>query len=121
MNHEVSIINPQTGELLAAACVETLTENTVKVMPPAYNSTIGEAAYWNNGQWTVKVKDADMFFESVRAERDARLAETDWTQVADVKLSAEVKDKVANYRQALRDITKQDPNNFAWPVNPLAK
>lgn len=121
MNHEVSIINTETGEFLATACVEQITPNTIKGFPPSFNSSIGEAAYWNNGQWTLKIKDAELFFESVRATREELLAETDWTQVSDVKLSDELKASVASYRQALRDITKQDPNNFAWPKNPLAK
>lgn len=46
----------------------------------------------------------------VRTERDKRLAETDWTQAADVPQS--LKDKWAGYRQALRDIPQQV--GFPW-------
>ena len=53
----------------------------------------------------------------VRAERDRRLAATDWTQLPDVPLAT--KEMWANYRQALRDVTLQpDPFNIVWPVAP---
>ncbi len=53
--------------------------------------------------------------ESVRTQRDAKLAETDWTALTDVTMAAEM----ATYRQALRDITLHE--NFPhlqdsdWP------
>ena len=51
--------------------------------------------------------------ESVRTQRDAKLAETDWTGMSDVTMTAEM----AAYRQALRDITAQAgfPNTVEWP------
>lgn len=55
----------------------------------------------------------------VRAERDRRLAETDWTQAADVPQPT--KDKWAPYRQALRDVPAQEgfPFNVIWPDKPM--
>lgn len=54
----------------------------------------------------------------VRAERDTKLAATDWTQVADVSQS--VKDSYAPYRQALRDVPSQSgfPWAITWPTQP---
>ena len=53
----------------------------------------------------------------IRAERDRRLAATDWIQLPDVPLTT--KEAWAVYRQALRDITKQaDPFNIVWPELP---
>jgi len=55
---------------------------------------------------------------SVRAKRDSLLAETDWTGMSDVTMTAEM----AAYRQALRDITTHA--NFPylqdsdWPETP---
>ena len=51
--------------------------------------------------------------ESVRTQRDAKLAETDWTGMSDVTMTAEM----VAYRQALRDITAQSgfPNTVEWP------
>lgn len=54
----------------------------------------------------------------IRAERDARLSTTDWTQAADVPQAT--KDKWAPYRQALRDVPQQAgfPDNIQWPSKP---
>ena len=56
--------------------------------------------------------------ESVRTQRDSKLAETDFYGLSDVTMTAEM----TTYRQALRDIT--DHENFPyledadWPVKP---
>lgn len=54
----------------------------------------------------------------IRAERNAKLAATDWTQASDVPQS--VKDSYAPYRQALRDVPTQSgfPNQVVWPESP---
>jgi hypothetical protein len=55
--------------------------------------------------------------EVVVAQRNALLANSDWTQLADVPLTAEMKAQWATYRQALRDITDQSgfPDQINWP------
>lgn len=54
---------------------------------------------------------------AVRAERDRRLVDSDWTQLPDVPLPN--KAAWAEYRQALRDITTQpDQANVTWPAPP---
>ena len=52
----------------------------------------------------------------VREERDRRLATTDWRATIDYPGD----DQAAwlEYRQALRDITLQDPENVTWPEEP---
>jgi hypothetical protein len=54
----------------------------------------------------------------IRAERDALLAATDWTQLPDVPEA--IREAYAVYRQALRDITQQAgfPDAVEWPVKP---
>jgi len=61
-------------------------------------------------------KDAEQA-KSVRATRDAKLAECDWTQVADAPVDKAV---WATYRQALRDVTAQTgfPWTVTWPDKP---
>jgi hypothetical protein len=56
--------------------------------------------------------------ESVRNYRVELLAETDWTQLADVPQAT--KDAWATYRQALRDVPQQAgfPTNVTWPQKP---
>lgn len=56
---------------------------------------------------------------SARSKRDALLASTDWSQLADVPQPT--KDKWAPYRQALRDVPTQTgfPANIIWPAAPV--
>lgn len=52
----------------------------------------------------------------VRADRNKRLADCDWTQLPDAPVDAAA---WAAYRQELRDITTQtDPFNITWPQEP---
>lgn len=48
------------------------------------------------------------------------LQETDWTQVLDAQISKESQEAMRIYRQALRDITKQEnyPHEIVWPARP---
>lgn len=61
-------------------------------------------------------KDAEQA-KSVREQRNQKLADCDWTQLAD---STADKATWATYRQALRDISKQTgfPWTIDWPVAP---
>jgi len=61
-------------------------------------------------------KDAEQA-KSVRAARAEKLAECDWTQVADAPVDKAV---WATYRQALRDISAQEgfPWTITWPDAP---
>lgn len=73
--------------------------------------------------------DAAIYSESVvgaplqwpRAERARRLAETDWTQAADV--DASIRDRFSAYRAALRDLPNvcPDPLAVVWPSKPSAR
>ena len=58
--------------------------------------------------------------EQVRAERDRRIAETDWYMMSDYPADPETLEVVKGYRKALRDITLQSgfPRAFKWPVVP---
>ena len=59
-----------------------------------------------------------IFAESARSYRAELLAETDWTQLADVPQAT--KDVWIAYRQALRDVPQQAgfPTNVVWPTKP---
>ena len=62
------------------------------------------------------IKDAEQA-SAVRQSRSDKLADCDWTQVADAPVDKAV---WATYRQALRDITTQDgfPWTVTWPDAP---
>lgn len=59
-------------------------------------------------------------WELIRAERDRRIAATDYTQMPDSPLTAEQRQAFAAYRQALRDIPQDhdSPDAVAWPDVP---
>lgn len=63
---------------------------------------------------------AERLWKTVRKKRDELLTKTDWTQLSDAPLSKATKKAYADYRQALRDITKTstDPGFVVWPVDP---
>jgi hypothetical protein len=70
---------------------------------PAKTAAENEAAYQ-------AMKDAEQA-KSVRQQRDAKLAECDWTQLADAPVDKAV---WATYRQTLRDVPTQE--GFPWTI-----
>jgi len=72
----------------------------------------------NEAAYRAKV-DADAG-ASVRAERDKKLTETDWTQMADSPLSSDKKTEWATYRTSLRDLPSASgfPHTMIWPTEP---
>jgi hypothetical protein len=88
------------------------------------------APYVENGRvYVVKVEpisqaDTDaknqLRADEVRAERNQKLAESDWTQLPDAKTTVNT-EAWALYRQQLRNITEQPgfPWNVEWPVRPV--
>jgi hypothetical protein len=72
---------------------------------------------WNSP--IVENADTEQQFDYVRTVRNAELAATDWTQVAD---STADKAAWATYRQKLRDLPAQnaDPKKIVFPTRPDA-
>lgn len=75
-------------------------------------------------QWNVvnrtqeEVSQQDAIQEAkIRSDRDERLAQSDWTQVADAPVNQEA---WSTYRQALRDVPAQEgfPWSVTWPTQP---
>jgi hypothetical protein len=60
------------------------------------------------------------FAVHVRAERDSKIAATDYLAMPDYPLSDEDKAAVMAYRQALRDVPTQEgfPREVVWPEAP---
>ena len=70
---------------------------------------VAEEQAWTDGQ-------ADRDLATLRAERNQRLAETDYLALSDNTLSTEM----TTYRQALRDITDSytSLDDVVWPTKP---
>lgn len=62
-------------------------------------------------------------WDLLRARRNSKLAECDWTQVPDAPLNAQDKEAWRLYRKALRDMpeTTLDPESPVWPDKPDAQ
>lgn len=86
------------------------------------SSTAAIGDLYENGQFVPPPPpppDYNAQWALVRAERNAKLAASDWTQLPDAPLTTEQKAQWATYRQELRDVTTQsDPFNIVWPVPP---
>ena len=93
-----------------------------------------EAAVWCNTRGDCSIQQVDgkyqivenppvsleVLAENVRSERDRRLAETDYYMMPDYPSDPNNIEEMKAYRQALRDIPKQEgfPSKFTWPDVP---
>ena len=76
-----------------------------------------EEAEWDAMEAEYAAGADDRAAAEIRTERDAKLTESDWTQVADAPVDQAA---WATYRQELRDVPAQTgfPNEVTWPVAP---
>ena len=83
----------------------------VGVVPGAWKYQNGEVA-----------ADEEIMADMLRTQRTELLRECDWTQSLDAPISAESREELRIYRQALRDLTEQSgfPMSVVWPVEPAA-
>lgn len=109
-----------TGEARTISEIGPLPDGVTTTAPGDYQKWDAATSAW--------VTDTDKAAAGVRAERNARLAATDWTQLADCPLSDTRKAAYAtSYRQPLRDLpsswtdfpgTGPDDPNCPWPTVP---
>ena len=90
------------------------------ILGPVFTDTVEDGvtttAAENEAAYKAR-KDAEQA-TSVRATRDTKLAESDWTQARDVILANDA--DWQTYRQALRDVPTQEgfPWSVTWPEQP---
>jgi hypothetical protein len=79
--------------------------------------TAEEETAWAAEQEARTAGSNDHKATEVRKQRNAKLAATDWSQIADATVDKAV---WATYRQALRDVPTQEgfPWTIVWPVAP---
>ena len=71
-----------------------------------------------NGQSVTYEDPSDLQVSELKAERNAKLAETDLYMISDYPITTEQKTAWQTYRQALRDMDFSDPDNITWPTKP---
>lgn len=99
-----------------------------QAQPTRYQVAFRDGVEEIDGKWYTKYSVADMDAEAIaakdaaqaaaaRADRNAKLADSDWTQLADAPVTGTA---WATYRQALRDVTAQAgfPWEITWPDAP---
>lgn len=93
-----------------------------KIAAPSDHDTVNYLNYID-GNFIAETQ-ADIDAENLidfRIERNAKLAESDWTQFNDSPLSGSIKTQWQTYRQQLRDMPQADgfdPLNPTWPTSP---
>ena len=103
--------------------VNTIVVNSLDELPNLIEATTGGIGWAYDGETLynpnapTQVELEQLAWSAVRAERNAKLAACDWTQLSD----APVDDlQWAVYRQALRDVpnSQSDPFSIVWPEPP---
>lgn len=127
-SHPNTSFPPQlTAELLDSMGADVVFEGA-QAQPTRYQTAFRNGVEQVNGKWYTKYSVAEMDQETkdaldaqqaalIRSQRTQKLAESDWTQVADAPVD---KAAWAVYRQALRDVTTQTgfPWEVTWPAQP---
>jgi hypothetical protein len=122
--HEISW-NSGSG-MIYRTNVETFTEEEIEKAGytgpferPEHDPRL-EMMSWDseNMEWVKTQFEDHMFMAELRRQRYRILQDTDWTQMPDSPLTEEEKTKWANFRQALRDFSKNcpDPKNYSFPL-----
>ena len=93
---------------------ETLTKMVDGVVIPL---TLDEATKLQSERDEWEAGADDRAAAEIRTKRDAKLTQSDWTQVADAPVDQAA---WASYRQELRDVPAQAgfPNEVTWPITP---
>ena len=129
-----------TEEVLEAIGADPVFEGPQATTTPPYEYSMRQGVEQIAGKWYTKYVAGPIFSDtpdataaeqeaaykahldeeqadSVRADRNARLAACDWTQLADAPVDAAA---WATYRAALRDVPQQEgfPWNVTWPDAP---
>ena len=71
-----------------------------------------------NGNLVTYDDPSESQVSELRAERNAKLAETDIYMISDYPITTEQKTAWETYRQALRGSDCSDPDNITWPTKP---
>jgi len=71
-----------------------------------------------NGQSVTYENDSELEVSELKAERNAKLAETDLYMISDYPITNKQKTAWQTYRKALRDMDFSDPDNITWPTKP---
>lgn len=123
-NPNVSFPEPISDATLAEYGVVKVADSSAPTFDNKTHRAVEQSPVLENGVWkkswaVVQLSD-EVAAANVRAERDKRIAETDWLVIKNLELNQNVPGKWEVYRQDLRDIPQQPgfPHEITWPVKP---
>lgn len=134
-----------TADILDSYGYDPVLNGVAATVTAPYGTNVRDGVEQIEGQWYTKFVAGPMFTDieggetaaeqeaayrsgidaqaakDVRALRDQKLADTDWTQLADSSANATA---WGTYRQALRDLPTSSgdnwPHNVTWPTEPTS-
>lgn len=94
--------------------------NGTAFVQKAESPSIFHVYNWATHEWDWNSAD---FWQKVRADRDLKLALSDWTQFSDSPLTSEKKAEWLTYRESLRDVPTNNSSvteldSIVWPNEP---
>lgn len=102
--------------------LKTETDATDPLTGEVDNSQVGQPIYGNRWLigYAVQQLPLDKAARNVRDKRDGLLADTDWIVAVSYERGEPVSERMAIYRQSLRDIPEQEgfPYEVEWPTKP---
>ena len=123
-----------TDDILVSYGYDPVLDGTPATVEAPYGVSTRDGVEQIDGQWFTRFIAGPVFTDSseetayrarvdadaaerARSERNTKLANSDWTQLADSSADATA---WATYRQALRDLPSTDgwPHNITWPTKP---
>jgi hypothetical protein len=126
-----------TADILDGFGYDPVLNGPAATVSGPYERSVRDGVEQINGQWFTKFivgpvfadSDAETAYRtnidnqaaaSVRAERNRKLAASDWTVLADSPLTTAKKTEWKTYRTALRDISAAEgfPHTMEWPTEP---
>ena len=126
-----------TADILDGFGYDPVLNGPAATVSGPYERSVRDGVEQINGQWFTKFivgpvfadSDAETAYRtnidnqaaaSVRAERNRKLAASDWTVLADSPLTTAKKTEWKTYRTALRDISAAEgfPHTMEWPTQP---
>lgn len=118
INEDKSITNYTTVTKVAHALAWQ--DNTVAITDTEISELTGWTYLKGHAPKKTEEQKLDELATTVRSKRNALLAETDYLLMPDYPISKEYLKKVKEYRQRLRDITKQEnfPTTVVFPDFP---
>ena len=102
---------------------ENMPENSVELTKEQWQESTAQKCGLIDGVHAVildtEAEAEEKAFKALRSQRDALLAQSDWTQLQDSPLTDAQRQSWATYRQSLRDLPATvDINNIVYPEKP---